>query len=262
MTMLLTMLLPFYNEEGWIGATIDCLAAQRDRRFQLLLLDNGSTDGGRAEAERHLAAWPAGAAAILSVPTPGKVNALSAGLSRVVTPFVAVCDADTAYPPDYVGRCLDLFAARPGVVAVMAIDLYDPVGSDAARHRAARILNKAHLYRDRCHAGGYAQSFRTDALRAVGGFDLRRWPFVLEDHEIVHRLHRLGASLYDAQHYCHPSARRVDRRRVSWTGFERLLYRFMPRALMDWFFYDFLWHRLERRNAYSVALREKAWTTP
>lgn len=262
MTPLITILLPFYNEEGWIGATIDSLAAQQDRRFRLLLLDNGSTDGGRAEAERHLASWPAGVADILSVSSPGKVNALSAGLSRVATPYVAICDADTAYPPGYVGHCLDLFAVRPDVVAVMAIDLYDPVGSDAARQRVARILEKARLYRDRCHAGGYAQAFRTDVLQAVGGFDLRRWPFVLEDHEIVHRLHRLGTSIYDGRHYCHPSARRADRRRVSWTRFERLLYRFVPCALMDWFFYDFLWHRLEQRDAYSVALREKAWTKP
>ncbi|MBP7337716.1 glycosyltransferase family 2 protein [Niveispirillum sp.] len=261
MTRLITILLPFFNEEGWIGATIDSLTGQSDRRFHLLLLDNGSTDGGRAEALRHLASLPdAITSSIMDVTTPGKVNALAAGLAQVDTPFVAICDADTLYPAGYIGRCLSLFAAYPDAVATMAVDLYDPVGTQAAYRRIRKVVGKARMFRDRCHAGGYAQAFRTDALRQAGGFDLKRWPFVLEDHEIVHRIHRLGRSVYDPGHYCHPSPRRADRRRVTWTRLERLIYRCAPRRLMDWFFYDFLWRRLERRNAFSVALREKNWT--
>ncbi len=260
MSPLITILLPFFNEEGWIGATIDSIIAQSDQRFRLILLDNASTDGGRAEAERHLAGWGEEMARIVPVATPGKTNALTTGLSLVTTPYVAICDADTHYPPCYVANCLMLFASRANAVAVMAIDLYDPAGSPAAIRRVSRIMGKARLHSDRCHAGGYAQAFGTEALRAVGGFDAHRWPFVLEDHEVIHRVHRLGISIYDASHYCHPSPRRADRRCVSWTRFERLLYRFMPRSRMDWFFYEFLWRRLERRHAFAAALREKNWT--
>lgn len=260
MTALLTILLPFFNEEGWIGMTIDSLAAQTDRRFRLLLLDNGSTDQGAAEAQRHLASLPDIEVDIQPAPIPGKVNALAAGLSRVDTPYVAICDADTRYPTGYVAQCLALFSGQPNVAAVMAIDLYDPPGSEAGLRRTHRIMSKAHRYRNQCHAGGYAQAYRTDALRAAGGFDMARWPFVLEDHEIVHRVMRMGKVVYDPGHYCFPSQRRANRGSVSWTWAERLLYRFMSPARMDWFFYDFLWHRLERRNAYSVALRAKDWT--
>lgn len=260
MTALLTILLPFYNEEGWIGTTVDSLAVQTERRFRLLLLDNGSTDQGAAEARRHLAALSNIQADIVPAPIPGKVNALAAGLPLVSTPYVAICDADTRYPPFYVARCLALFTDQPDAAAVMAIDLYHPPGSQAAARRIDRILRKARRHRAQCHAGGYAQSFRTDALRVAGGFDMGRWPFVLEDHEIVHRVMRLGRVIYDPGHYCFPAQRRADRRAVSWTWGERLLYRFMPPDQMDWFFYDFLWHRLQRRNAYSIALRAKDWT--
>lgn len=260
MTALLTILLPFYNEEGWIGATVDSLAAQTDRRFRLLLLDNGSTDQGAAEARRHLASLSDIKADIQPARTPGKVNALAAGLTRVDTPYVAICDADTRYPPGYVAQCLALFTGQPDIAAVMAIDLYHPPGSPGAVQRIDRILRKTRRYRNQCHAGGYAQAYRTDALRTAGGFDMDRWPFVLEDHEIVHRVMGMGRVVYDAGHYCFPSQRRADRGSVSWTWSERLLYRFMSRRRMDWFFYDFLWHRLERRNAYSVALRAKDWT--
>lgn len=259
MTALITLLLPFYNEQGWIGATIDSLAGQTDRRFKLLLLDNVSTDGGRAEAEQHLSALPDIEARIIDAPVPGKVNALATGLALVDTPYVAVCDADTRYPPEYLERCLALFCVRPDAAAIMAIDIYDPAGSDAAQQRIGRVLRKSRLFRSRCHAGGYAQAYRTDALRAAGGFDIGLWPFVLEDHEIVHRVLREGPVLYDPGHYCFPSQRRTDRSAVSWTWYERLLYRYTPQRLMDWFFYDFLWRRLERRSAFSVALRTKDW---
>ncbi len=262
MNALITILLPFFNEEGWIGTTLDSLAAQSDRRFCLLLLDNGSTDRGREEARRHLAALADITADILSVPTPGKVNALAAGLALVRTPFVAICDADTTYPPDYVANCLAMFTAHPEAAAVMAIDLYHPAHSQAATRRIDRILRKVRRFRNQCHAGGYGQSYRTEVLVAAGGFDLRRWPFVLEDHEIVHRVMRFGTVIYDPGHHCFPSQRRSDRRRVSWTWWERFLYRHMPRERMDWFFYDFLGRRLARRNAYSTALRAKDWTCP
>lgn len=259
MSPLLTILLPFFNEEGWIGKTLDSLAAQTDRRFCLLLLDNGSTDQGAKEARTHLAALPDIEARILPVSTPGKVNALAHGLALVSTPIVAICDADTHYPPCYVAQCLSLFTARTDAAAVMAIDLYHPPESKSAAQRIDRILRKVRRYRNQCHAGGYAQAYRTDALRAVGGFDTGRWPFVLEDHEIVHRVMRMGRVIYDRGHYCFPSQRRANRRHVSWTWEERLLYRYVPYGRMDWFFYQFLWRRLERRKAYSVALRAKDW---
>ena len=51
------VVVPFYNEAGGITGTLDALAAQTDRAFDLALVDNASTDGGvdvvRAFAARH-----------------------------------------------------------------------------------------------------------------------------------------------------------------------------------------------------------------
>ena len=41
----LWVVVPGYNEAAWIGATIDALAAQEDRDFTVLVVDNASTDG-------------------------------------------------------------------------------------------------------------------------------------------------------------------------------------------------------------------------
>lgn len=260
MTPLLTIVLPFFNEEGWIGATVDSLAAQSDPRFCLLLIDNGSTDGGTAEAATHAA--PLGdRATILPCATPGKIHAMAHGLQHVDTPLVAICDADTLYPADYVRRIITLFQHHADAAAVMAIDLYAPETTPRSRKRIAFVLRKSRRFAAKCHAGGYAQAFRTDALRKAGGFDVQRWPYVLEDHEIVHRVMAHGRSVYHPSHICFPSDRRASRAAVSWTRGERLLYRYVPRAAMNWYFYRFLSRRLAAHNSMGIALRRKDWSS-
>ncbi|WP_150293149.1 glycosyltransferase [Sphingobium estronivorans] len=260
MNPLLTIILPFFNEEGWIGATVDSLAGQSDQRFRLLLVDNGSTDAGAREAAVQAA--PLGErAVILPCATPGKIHAMAHGLAHVTTPLVATCDADTLYPRDYVGQIVALFRDHADAAAVMAIDLHAPESARRSRKRITFILRKSRRFAAKCHAGGYAQAFRTDALRAAGGFDAARWPYVLEDHEIVHRVMAHGRSVYHPAHICFPSDRRTSRTAVSWTRGERLLYRYAPRAAMDWYFYRFLGRRLAARNGMGIALRRKDWSS-
>lgn len=261
MTALLTIVLPFFNEEGWIGRTIDSLAVQSDTRFHLLLVDNGSTDGSVAEAAAHIAEM-GDRATILSCSMPGKIQALTAGVAQVHTPLIATCDADTVYPPDYVRRIISLFSHHHGSAAVMAIDLYASADETCSRRRIAFVMRKSRRFADKCHAGGYAQAFRTAALRAGGGFDADRWPYVLEDHEIVHRIMRFGSVIYHPDHVCFPSNRRVSRDSVSWSRSERLLYRYLPGRALNWYFYRFLGQRLAARNSLGVALRNKDWTSP
>lgn len=260
LTPRLTILLPFFNEEGWIGRTIDSILMQSDRRFRLLLIDNGSTDGSACEAAAHAAPF-GDRAAIIPVAEPGKIHAMAEGLRRVETALVATCDADTLYPTDYVRRILDLFDAEADAAAVMAVDLYAPVDDPRSRKRAAWIIRKSLKFRGKCHAGGYAQAFRTAALDAAGGFDARRWPYVLEDHEIVHRTIPHGRVIYHPEHVCFPSNRRTCRKNVSWTRAERLFYRYLPRRLMDWYFYRFLGPRLAARNSFAPALRDRDWSS-
>lgn len=254
----LTILLPYFNERGWLGRTIGSLAAQTDQRFELVLIDNASTDDSAAEARAAAASFGARARHI-QVEQPGKTQALAASLPQVTTAYVAVCDADTLYPPQYVANILALFAEDPAAAAVMAIDLYAGVDEPTSRRRIARVLRKVRRRPWHCHAGGYAQAFRTDALKAAGGFDPARWGYVMEDHEVVQQVLQFGRARYAAEHFCFPSARRKDRSRVSWSGFERLVYRLTPRAGLDWFFYRFLAHRLHARRFQAAVLREKTW---
>jgi len=252
----LSIILPYYNERNYISHTLHSLGQQSKHGFQLILVDNASTDGSEEVARTVLADYPDIDVLYFRQPVPGKIHALDLGLSHVATDFVATCDADTLYPDHYAATCLEMLA-EPGIVAAMAIGLHTDADSARSRKRIDKILRKSALFRFQCHAGGYAQAFRTSALLDAGGFSSPDWPFVLEDHEVVNRVLRQGRVAYRKDHFCFPSDRRADRRGVSWTWEERMVYRFTPGRLKDWFFYDFLAKRFERRGLVQTKLRER-----
>lgn len=255
-----SILLPFYNEAGFIGATLRSLAAQTLAPEKIILVDNGSTDASRAEIESVCAEHPGLPIDMRAEERPGKASALKTGLTFVETPFVATCDADAYYPPEYLNRC-NAMLSRDGGKFVAAVALDD--GGAGWKPRLKRICRaiSAALMPTQAHGGGYAQSFRTDALLAVGGFGPDIWPYCLMDHEVIHRISKVGAVAYDLRHWCAPSMRRIDRRRVRWSLSERLIYHTVRRRWRDWYFYDYLGPRLANRGVSELKLREKPWLT-
>jgi glycosyltransferase involved in cell wall biosynthesis len=248
-----SVIIPFYNEVDFLADTLTSLAAQT-RTFRLILVDNGSTDGSAALAMACCARLGLDAT-LLSERRPGKVFALATGLARVSTPLVATCDADTWYPATYLAEAEALLAG-PGSVAAGA---FFAGRDDRAAHRrkALHIRFMPKLLRRQCHTGGAGQVFRTTALRRAGGFDARRWNYVLEDHEIIHRIHREGSMAYGTRFWCAPSPRERDRESIRWTLAERIVYHVVAPIAGDWFFYGFLGRRLDRRRMTSERIRER-----
>lgn len=253
-----SVVLPYYNETGYLRPTLESLLAQELRGFRLILVDNASTDGSGDLARAITAAHPDIEALHLAESRPGKINALQRGLAAVSTEFVTFCDADTFYPPHYLRRCNELFASS-GAAAVMAMDLPQDHEGPAAQRKRAKVMAVSRLLSRQTHTGGFGQSFRTDILRKAGGFSAGLWPFVLEDHEVMQRVFKLGSSAYAPDLWCVPSTRRADRSGVSWTTAEQVLYHLTPFALKDWFFYSFLARRFAARALDNAKLREKSW---
>jgi len=248
-----SIVMPFFNERDFLGDTLASLAAQT-RRFKLILVDNGSTDGSAQVAIHACVAlgldWT-----LLSERRPGKVFALTAGLACARSPLVATCDADTWYPPEYLAEAETLLAARGSVAAGAFFAGRDDAAEQ--RRKAWHISIMPSLLRRQCHTGGAGQVFRTAALRRAGGFDAARWNYVLEDHEIIHRVHREGSVKYGARFWCAPSPRERNRESIRWTLGERILYHALAPVAGDWFFYRFLARRLDRRSMTSERIRER-----
>jgi glycosyltransferase involved in cell wall biosynthesis len=249
---------PFYNEEAYLAATL-CSLRDQTLRPRFILVDNASTDASGEIAKRFARDNPELSVSIVSEPVPGKASALAHGISLVETEFVATTDADTWYPRDYLERADALFrAGGPAGAATLAFGA--PADAQERQSVVAKGALVAKLMPRQAHSGGYGQSFRTEALKGAGSFSPERWPYCLMDHEIMHRITKMGGRLlYSADHWCVPSPRRSNRKNVRWTLPERLLYHIVPFSRRDWFFYDFLANRFDARGLGELALRRKEW---
>ena len=255
-----TVVIPVFNEVHFIADTLRALARQT-RRFRLVVVDNGSSDGSVGLMERLLAELDLDGR-ILHEPRPGPVHALARGLEEVESEFVATCDADTHYPPDYLARAELLFDEQPA--ASVACAWFLPQKGTALDRFLARLhqLGAATLLPLQAHNGGAGQCFRTDKLVAAGGYGDHVWPWVLADHEIIQRMLKHGPAVWHRDHACIPSDRRRNADAVRWSLAERILYHVTPFRLKDWYFHDFLAPRLAARGLHCVSLRDRNWSSP
>jgi glycosyltransferase involved in cell wall biosynthesis len=249
--------MPVYNEAAFLPQTLGSIMAQTTA-FDLIIVDNGSTDDCIDKARTQLADYP-GKVTFLQEPRPGQVYALQTGIAAVASEFTAICDADTIYPPHYLSTATALFDAKgPDYVAACAYLRRDTffAGLGSMAHRLLAALMLPHQN----HTSGAAQMFRTQTLRAAGGYDPALWPYVLKDHELMHRVLKLGQQVYHPALWCTTSDRRADRRNVRWTLRERLNYHLTPRSRQHDFFYRYLATRFDARGQRDTVLRERDWS--
>ena len=113
---MLSVVAPVYNEEGTIGEFYSRVsAALQGVPFELVLVDDGSTDGSAVELENLAAGDPRVRIVYLSR-NFGHQTALTAGLDHARGDAVVMLDADLQDPPELIVRMLDHWRAGCDVV--------------------------------------------------------------------------------------------------------------------------------------------------
>ena len=189
-TPLVSIITIFRNAPvGFFEAAIDSVFAQTEPRWELLLVDDGSTDAS-ADVARRVAAEHPEQVHVLQHPG-GENRGMSAsrnlGLSAARGDFIAFLDADDIYLPEKLERQLDVFARHPDVDIVYGPTLHwwswsgDP--ADAARDHPRRLgaeperavkppaLIRAFLEDEADTPATCAVLVRRTAMDGVGGFE-------------------------------------------------------------------------------------------
>jgi glycosyltransferase involved in cell wall biosynthesis len=254
------IIIAFYNEERFIVPTVRCALAQDREDIAVICVDNGSSDGSPALVADLIKDHPR--AQLITERKPGQSNAFRTGFAAACAmgaERIAFWDADTIYPPHYISRADRLMDAAPGSVGVQAFDIYGPCNSLKNRIIRWRMSLTASLLSGQGHTGFFGYAFCRRALAACGGPKSDDWPYVLHDHELIHRILKQGRLTHAADHVCWPSPRRTENTHVRWNLTERLLYALTPYAVKDWFFYSFLGPRLRARGMFEAGLRVRNW---
>ncbi len=102
----ISIIVPARNEEATLGGCLESLSAQTGVSFEIVVVDDGSTDRTREIAQRF-----AGVRVISPEPMPpgwtGKNNALCAGVQQARADWLLFTDADTEHLSGSLARALD-----------------------------------------------------------------------------------------------------------------------------------------------------------
>ncbi len=195
-----TVVIPTWNTRRWLRGCLDGLRAQHYRRFQVLVVDNGSSDGSvdfirQHYPEVHLVVFPR---------NRGFASAVNTGIQWAHTPYIALLNADTIPLPEWLGRLVEVLKIAPDIACVASkmLNMVDPARIDdagdtfswygSARKRGhGELASRYSRSEEVFSACAGAALYRKAVLEEVGGFD-EAFRSYLEDIDLGFRIRLRG----------------------------------------------------------------------
>lgn len=170
-----SVIVPAYNVEPYLAETLDSILAQTYRDFEIVIVNDGSTDGTPGIAERYRAMY-ADRIVLVSQSNRGLAAARNAALAAAHGAVFALLDSDDTWAPGFLEAQMRIFAANPGIAIVTgnAVNRGGPGDGLPARPvddpRPAPDLRE--ILADET-AVFIMAVFRRTVADAIGGFDER-----------------------------------------------------------------------------------------
>jgi glycosyltransferase involved in cell wall biosynthesis len=107
---LVSVIMPAYNVAWCVGRAVDSVRAQAFRARELIVVNDGSTDGTRALLQSY-----GGAITVIDQENRGMSAARNAGIRKARGTYVAFLDADDWWLPEKLSRQVELMQSRPEI---------------------------------------------------------------------------------------------------------------------------------------------------
>ena len=170
-----SVVIPTYNCARFLGRTIDSALRQTYRDFEVIVVDDGSTD----ETQALMASYGDGVRCIVQS-NQGVSAARNLAIERSDGEFIAYLDADDLWRPEKLARQVEYLDAHPACgfvhTEVSVIDEQDQILHALFNHETDRAVPQGRCVRDvllRSHIQTLTVMERRSAYDLAGGFDLR-----------------------------------------------------------------------------------------
>lgn len=196
-----TVVIPNWNGREWLEGCLESVVRQSRPAAEVILVDNGSTDGSVELVRRT---QPAVRVLELDRNT-GFAHAANRGFAAARTDALALLNNDVVLEPGWIDRMVNAleYAPEAAAVACKMVDLQDPTllydtgdvmrrdGACVQRGRYERDTGRFDSAGEVFGACAGAALYRREAVMSLGGFDERFWMY-LEDVDLALRLRLAG----------------------------------------------------------------------
>jgi GT2 family glycosyltransferase len=177
-----TVVIPNINGKGWLKDSIESIYAQTEQDFELIVVDNGSTDESLEQARSYCSRG--NFTLIENGTNTGFSHAVNQGIVRAQGEYVVLFNNDAFAEPDWLAQLIRTAEEDPHIFAVQSLmvrhyerELADDAGDyvtwmgfackDGDGRRASRYQRQKRIF----SACGGAALYRKSILDEIGLFD-------------------------------------------------------------------------------------------
>ncbi len=197
-----TIVIPNINGKGWLKDSIESIYAQTEQNFELIVVDNGSTDESLEQA-RSYCTRP-NFTLIENGTNTGFSHAVNQGIARAKSEFVVLFNNDAFAEPQWLAELIRAAESDPKIFAVQSLmirhfdrELADDAGDYVTwmgfacktgdGRRASRYTKQKRIF----SACGGAALYRKSILDEIGYFDENFFAY-FEDVDLSWRANNAG----------------------------------------------------------------------
>ncbi|MGA6974615.1 MAG: glycosyltransferase family A protein [Candidatus Binatus sp.] len=168
--MKVSVVIPAYNDKGTIAGAVESALTQHfDGRFEVIVVNDGSTDGTRAELEKF-----GGRIRVIEQDNAGVSMARNAGMAAAAGEYIALLDADDTWTADKLAKTVSVLEHNPACAAVFSNAMeVDDAGREISYYVGPEFAHSPTLEEMLEHtwpALPSATVVRRATMQAVGGF--------------------------------------------------------------------------------------------
>lgn len=160
---LVSVVITVFDQAAYLGDAIESALDQTYEPVEVVVVDDASTDGSGAVAERF-----ADRATVLHQPSRSGIGAArNAGIDATTGQVLGFLDADDRFPPDRIERMVEVLEREPGIDAVFG-QVREFLSPELTEEQRASLRPAHERITGRLPP---AMLIRRDAFEAVGAYD-------------------------------------------------------------------------------------------
>ena len=163
---MVSVIVPCYQQAEFLTEAVDSVIAQTYRDWEIVIVDDGSTDATAAVAEELIAGHPDRRISLVRQANQGLPGARNSGIAASRGRYILPLDADDILMPEMLAKTVGLLESDPAVA--IAYTDYRLFGNDSAY-----VPTRAWTMDELSFGNplGNSSLFRRDVWLAVGGYN-------------------------------------------------------------------------------------------